>query len=147
MEIRDTLLLVNDDAASRTALQTAFEKNYNLLEAENGEQALLLMEDNHGCIAAVLLDTDLPVKTGYQVLAEMARKGLLTELPVIIVTDEDTCDMEARLFEMGVSDVVTAPYDLHVLQRRVQNIRPVRRRQNDDPRILRESVHLDQNLV
>ena len=47
MEIRDTLLLVNDDAASRTALQTAFEKNYNLLEAENGEQALLLMEDNH----------------------------------------------------------------------------------------------------
>ena len=122
MEIRDTLLLVNDDAASRTALQTAFEKNYNLLEAENGEQALLLMEDNHSCIAAVLLDTDLPVKTGYQVLAEMARKGLLTELPVIIVTDEDTCDMEARLFEMGVSDVVTAPYDLHVLQRRVQNI-------------------------
>ena len=121
MAIRDTLLLVNDDAASRDALQTAFEKNYNLLEAENGEQALLLMEANHGCIAAVLLDTLMPVKSGYEVLQEMAQKGLLTELPVIIVTDEKAIELEARLFDMGASDVVIAPYDLHVVQRRVEN--------------------------
>ena len=109
MSIRDTLLLVNDDAASRDALQTAFEKNYNLLEAENGEQALLLMEENHGCIAAVLLDTLMPVKSGYDVLREMARKDLLAELPVIIVTDESAYELEARLFDMGVSDVIIAP--------------------------------------
>ena len=122
MSIRDTLLLVNDDAASRDALQTAFEKNYNLLEAENGEQALLLMEENHGCIAAVVLDTLMPVKSGYEVLREMARKELLSELPVIIVTDESAYELEARLFDMGVSDVIIAPYDLHVVQRRVENV-------------------------
>ena len=64
----------------------------------------------------------MPVKSGYEVLREMARKELLSELPVIIVTDESAYELEARLFDMGVSDVIIAPYDLHVVQRRVENV-------------------------
>ncbi|MBQ8359196.1 MAG: response regulator, partial [Oscillospiraceae bacterium] len=122
MDVRDTLLLVNDNSSSRAALQSIFEPNYNLLEAENGEQALLLMEENHRCIAAVLLDTVMPIKDGYQVLTEMGQRELLNELPVIILTDETNPDIESKAFDLGASEVITAPYDLYCVQRRVQNI-------------------------
>lgn len=122
MEIRNTLLLVNDNRDSRARLQTAFEKTYNVLEAENGTQALMLMADNHGCIAAVILDTHMAVKDGYQVMDEMAENDLLSEFPVIIVSDDDIAHQEADLFDKGASDVIWAPYDIQVVRRRVQNI-------------------------
>ena len=122
MEIRNTLLLVNDNRDSRARLQTAFEKTYNVLEAENGTQALMLMADNHGCIAAVILDTHMAVKDGYQVMDEMAENDLLSEFPVIIVSDDNIAHQEADLFDKGASDVIWAPYDIQVVRRRVQNI-------------------------
>ena len=122
MEIRNTLLLVNDNRDSRARLQTAFEKTYNVLEAENGTQALMLMADNHSCIAAVILDTHMAVKDGYQVMDEMAENDLLSEFPVIIVSDDDIAHQEADLFDKGASDVIWAPYDIQVVRRRVQNI-------------------------
>lgn len=122
MDLRDTLLLVNDSRESRTRLQAAFEKKYNLLEAENGTQALTLMTHNRNCIAAVILDTHIPIKDGFQVMEEMSETGLLSELPVIIVSDDDIADSEAKLFDMGASEVIYAPYEIQVVQRRVQNI-------------------------
>ncbi len=47
MELRDTLLIVNDIPRCRAMLQRTFDTNYNLLEAENGTQALVLLAENH----------------------------------------------------------------------------------------------------
>ncbi len=122
MVLRDTLLLVNDNRDSRALLHAAFEKKYNLLEAENGAQALMLMAHNRSCIAAVILDTHMPIKDGYQVMDEMVETGLLSELPVIIVSDDNIADTEAKLFDMGASDIIYPPYDIQIVQRRIQTI-------------------------
>ena len=145
METRDTLLLVNDTHDSRVALQTAFEKTYNLLEAENGEQALLLMEENRRCIAAVILDTLMPIKNGYEVLTEMVQKGLLAELPVIVITDENNSESERKLFDLGASDVIYTPFDPYVVQHRTQNIIDLNRKRWQLEEVLEKQSQIPQH--
>ena len=59
---RNTLLVVDDVEVNRAILRALFENNYNILEAENGEQALLLLYQYKDSIAALLLDIIMPVK-------------------------------------------------------------------------------------
>lgn len=68
---RDTILIVDDMEVNRVILSGLFQEEYHLLEAENGEQALLLLKQYHGNIAIMLLDVVMPVMDGYQVMKEM----------------------------------------------------------------------------
>lgn len=61
---RDTILIVDDMEVNRVILSGLFQEEYHLLEAENGEQALLLLKQYHGNIAIMLLDVVMPVMDG-----------------------------------------------------------------------------------
>ena len=84
MKTRDTLLIVDDMEVNRAILRSLFEHQYNLLEAENGEQALLLLREYEEHVAAMLLDLVMPVKDGYEVMEEMGKSGLVSRIPVIV---------------------------------------------------------------
>lgn len=120
--IRDTILITDDSGSSRAILKRIFGAAYNLLEAENGEQALFLLEQNKDCIAAVLLDIIMPVKDGYTVLEEMNEKGLISKIPVVVITSVDSNESETRALKLGAADIITKPYDQTVVQHRVKNI-------------------------
>src|SRR5574344_1594179 len=120
-KIRDTILIVDDNEINRIVLRNIFEKDYSVLEAGNGEQALLLLDQYHSSIACLLLDLIMPVKGGYEVMEEMDAKKYLSELPVIIITAEDSAANEIRAFDMGASDIIIKPFEPHVVKRRVQN--------------------------
>lgn len=122
MKKRDTILVVDDVEMNRTILCTLFEKNYNLLEAENGEQAMQLLEKYHSRIAIVLLDLNMPVKNGYEVLEDMKAQGMLSTVPVIVITVESSSESEIKAFDLGASDIMMKPFELHVVERRVQNV-------------------------
>lgn len=122
MEPRDTLLLVDDQQADRAVLRELFQEEYNLLEAENGDQALLLLEENHTRIAAVLLDLLMPAKDGFPVLAEMRAKRVLPETPVVVITAQDSAARAARAFELGASDFIVKPFEPCAVRRRVRNL-------------------------
>ena len=115
---RNTLLVVDDVEVNRAILRALFENNYNILEAENGEQALLLLNQYKDSIAALLLDIIMPVKNGYEVMSDMNRTRLLKNIPVIIITSEDTIESEVRAFDLGASDIVMKPFEPHVVKRR-----------------------------
>ena len=119
---RDTILIVDDMEVNRAILHGVFGTQYNLLEAENGEQALLLLEAYHGQIAALLLDLMMPVMNGYQVMEEMRERGEFTDVPVVVITAEDSVEHEVRAFDLGASDIVKKPFEPHVIKRRIQNI-------------------------
>ena len=119
---RDTLLIVDDQKSNRTILRIIFEDRYNLLEAENGQQALEIMQANRGIIAATLLDVIMPIKNGYQVLEEMKETGLLKDIPVIVISSTGTAEHELKSFSLGASDIITKPYEPLVVRRRVQNV-------------------------
>lgn len=118
---RDTLLIVDDMEINRAVLRSLFETDYDIIEAENGEQALMLLRKHHGSLAAVLLDLVMPVKDGYQVMAEIAKSRRLSKVPVIVITSEDSSENEVRAFDLGASDIIMKPFEPHVVKRRVQN--------------------------
>ena len=118
---RDTLLIVDDMEINRAILRALFEQEYNLLEAENGEQAIMLIKQYHDSLAAVLLDLVMPIKSGYQVMAELSQNGLMANIPVVVITSEDSMENEVRAFDLGAADIILKPFEPHVVRRRVQN--------------------------
>ena len=119
---RDTILIVDDMEINRVILRGVFETDYNLLEAENGRQAMVLLKQYHGRIAAVLLDLVMPVKDGFEVLKEIGQNGMIREFPVVVITAEDSVENEVQVFDMGASEIIMKPFEPHVVKRRVQNI-------------------------
>lgn len=119
---RDTILIVDDMEINRVILSGLFQEEYHLLEAENGEQALFLLKQYHSNIAIMLLDVVMPVMDGYKVLKEMRTAGLLDEVPVVVITADDSLEGELRSFDLGASDIIVKPFEPHVVKRRVHNI-------------------------
>ena len=122
MTRQETILIADDAEINRAILRSLFEEQYNLLEAENGEQALMLLKQYSDTVTAVLLDLIMPVKDGYQVLEELRRENLLYHIPVVVITADDSIDSKVRVFELGASDIITKPFELDVVKSRVQNI-------------------------
>lgn len=140
MTKRDTILIVDDVEINRAILRNVFEKEYNILEAENGEQALVFLAQYHGKIATVLLDLVMPVMDGYQVMEEVDRKGFLQEFPVIIITAEDSAQNEVKIFDMGASEIILKPFEPFVVRRRVQNIIELNLRKLNQQELIEEQA-------
>lgn len=121
MQTCNTLLLVDDMQINRAILCALFEGDYEILEAEDGAQALTLMRRNRKRIAAVLLDLLMPVKDGYEVLKEVSADETLSRIPVIVITADHTPESEVRVFDLGASDIITKPFESRSVKRRIQN--------------------------
>ncbi|MCD2493113.1 diguanylate cyclase [Lacrimispora sp. NSJ-141] len=122
MDKRDILVIVDDMEVNRAILREVFQSEYRILEAENGEQALMFIEHYRSRIVAVLLDLIMPMKDGYQVMEQMEKKKFLPEIPVVVITSEDSYDCEVRVFDMGASDIIRKPFEPYVVKRRVENV-------------------------
>lgn len=122
MKKRNTVLIVDDMEVNRAILCGLFEGKYELLEAENGVRALELLRRRGGEIAVVLLDIVMPEKDGYEVLQEMQQTGMLKTTPVVVITSENSAESELLAFDYGASDIVTKPFEPHLVKRRVENI-------------------------
>lgn len=140
MNKRDTILVVDDMEVNRAILGSLFEGEYNLLEAENGRQAMVLLEEYHSQIAIVLLDLIMPVMDGYQVMDALRRRGLLQEFPVIVITAEDSAENEMRAFDLGASDIVMKPFEPHVVKRRVKNTVELNLRKLNQQELIRQQA-------
>lgn len=119
---RDTLLLTCGTCESRTELRHIFENSYNLLEADNIRQARLLLEQNHCCIAAILVDASASDKTNLEDLTFLTRNENLPRIPVLVLTASDSSSMHQHILDLGASDVTRAPYSPTILRHRLQNI-------------------------
>ena len=122
MADRETILIADDAEINRAILRGLFEGEYNLLEAENGEQALMLLRQYSESVAVVLLDLVMPEKDGYDVLEEMRQSKLLFHAPVVVITAEDSTDNRVRVFELGASDIIAKPFEPEVVKSRVRNL-------------------------
>lgn len=140
MDRRDTILVADDVEINRAVLRSIFEQDFNVLEAENGEQTLFLMRQYRVSIAVVLLDLRMPVKDGYQVMEERLLDPALSELPVAVITAEDTVESEVRAFDLGASDIIMKPFEAHVVRRRIQNIVALNRHRQDQDEQIREQA-------
>ncbi len=120
-EEKPQILIVDDSAMNRAILSEILCGDYRILEAADGEECLKKMQQHMGDIALVLLDLMMPKMNGFEVLDFMNRNHAIENLPVIMISGEDSEESVRRAYEMGVSDYVARPFDARVVYRRVFN--------------------------
>ena len=113
---------------------------FDILEAENGKEALEVLE-RYGCeISLVLLDIVMPIMDGFEVLGHMNEKDMIEEIPVIMISSEDSASFIRRAYEMGVSDYISRPYDAQIVYKRVYNTIKLYAKQRRLTAILTEQI-------
>ena len=118
---RQRILIVDDSEMNREILYEMLKDEFDTLEAENGKEALEVLE-RYGCeISLVLLDIVMPIMDGFEVLGYMNEKDMIEEIPVIMISSEDSASFIHRAYEMGVADYISRPYDAQIVYKRVYN--------------------------
>ena len=118
---RQQILIVDDSQINCEILAEILKDEYRILEAANGEECIDLLKQYGTGIAFLLLDINMPVMDGFEVLALMNRKHWIEDIPVIMISSEDSASYVRRAYEMGASDYISRPFDVQVVHQRVSN--------------------------
>ena len=116
------LLMVDDSEMNRVILSEMLKDQYEILEADCGEAGIACLEQHGGGISIVLLDIVMPGVDGFDVLSLMSRNGWIADIPVIMISSEDSDDSVLRAYELGASDYICRPFDSRIVRQRVSNI-------------------------
>lgn len=116
------VLIVDDSEMNRAILNEMLKDEYCILEADNGRAALDMVDRYGDELSLVLLDIVMPGVSGFEVLADLSRRSVSDNLPVIMISSEDSDDMVLRAYELGASDYISRPFDDRIVRRRVNNI-------------------------
>lgn len=115
------ILIVDDSEFNRAILKEILEETYEIIEADGGKEALHKIDEYGMEISLVLLDIIMPEKDGFEVLKYMEEESLISDIPVIIISSEDSANYIRRAYEMGVSDYINRPFDANIVYQRVSN--------------------------
>ena len=115
------ILIVDDSEINREILAAMLEKTYEIDMAKDGQEAIEILEKKWETYQIVLLDLNMPVMNGYEVLKVMEEKQWLDSLPVICISAETSEASIGKAYELGATDYFTRPFDTAVVLRRVQN--------------------------
>ena len=121
LQNKSQILLVDDSAMNRMMLTEILRDSYHVLEAENGRECMEKLQAEAGNIALVLLDINMPVMDGFEVLKAMNANHTIEDIPVIMISSEDSDATIRRSYELGASDYVNRPFDARIVYRRVTN--------------------------
>ena len=121
LQEKTQILLVDDSAMNRMMLTEILGDSYHVLEAENGRECMEKLRAEAGNIALVLLDINMPVMDGFEVLKAMNANHTIEDTPVIMISSEDSDAAIRRSYELGASDYVNRPFDARIVYRRVTN--------------------------
>lgn len=115
------ILIVDDSEFNRGILKEILEETYEIIEADGGNEALHKIDEYGMKISLVLLDIIMREKDGFEVLKYMEEERLISDIPVIIISSEDSANYIRRAYEMGVSDYINRPFDANIVYQRVSN--------------------------
>lgn len=118
---RKKILIVDDNEINRAILAGILENTYVSFEAENGLEALKILEKNRD-IALILLDINMPVMDGHEFLHQMKKNSSLIAIPVIVTTASNTVKDEVTCLGEGAVDFVTKPYNPEIVMHRIESI-------------------------
>ncbi len=119
--VKPLILIVDDCDMNREILREILSSDYSIMEACGGEEALSMMHQFGTGISLVLLDIVMPGMDGFEVLSYMNQDHTIEDIPVIMISSEDSEAFIRRAYEMGASDYVSRPFDAKVVYRRVTN--------------------------
>lgn len=106
---------------NRSILADILGEEYEILEAEDGVQAISMLQKHAIEISAVLLDIVMPHMDGFEVLKVMNQRHWIDDIPVIMISAENSSKQVEQAYELGVTDFIIRPFDALVVHRRVVN--------------------------
>lgn len=121
MDKQLTMLIIDDEEISRSILKEFFVGDYEVTEAQDGEQALKILRDRKH-VDVVLLDLIMPVMDGLTFLETMKQDPELKDIPVVVSTQFQDTEHENQALELGAEDFIRKPYDSRVVRQRVENV-------------------------
>ncbi len=115
------IFIVDDSALNRQILGDILSEEYDIIEAENGEDALEVLKNSDDDIALMLLDINMPKLSGVELLEIMKDNPEIPELPVIMISAERSRKIVEKCFELGATDYISRPFDAFIVRKRVDN--------------------------
>ncbi len=116
-----TILVVDDESRMRKLIRDFLvQKNYNIIEAQDGEEALKIYNENKNKIKLILLDVMMPKLDGWSVLRQIRQEN--KTIPIIMLTARSEEQDELFGFELGVDEYITKPFSPKILVARVEAI-------------------------
>lgn len=119
---KQKILIIDDSDINRDILTNILQEDYQILEARDGAEGIDMIEQYGNQLSVVLLDILMPGIDGFGVLKRMNKDKLLDEIPVIMISTEDSNETIRRAYDMGASDYISRPFDSRIVYRRVNNI-------------------------
>lgn len=115
------ILIADDNEMNRELLTVMLQEEFEIVEVENGVQAVSVLQHQAAELSLVLLDIVMPEMDGFEVLAYMNRYGWIEDVPVIMISSETSPTFIDRAYEFGATDYISRPFDATVVHRRVAN--------------------------
>ncbi|MCR2024920.1 HD-GYP domain-containing protein [Anaerotruncus colihominis] len=115
------IMIVDDDITSLSMARAILESEYTTIPVRSGYEALRLLAAGAEPPDLILLDINMPVVSGYEVLEKLKEDPKLCNIPVLFVSGEDTYSNEAEGFSSGVKDYISKPYIASTLLSRVRH--------------------------
>lgn len=120
--MRNKVLIVDDVELNRDILELILKDEYGVLKAENGRRALELIRENEEDIAVILLDLVMPELDGFEVLREIKANYWTDQIPVLIISGENSTEVEEKCYDYDISDFIRKPFDGKIVKKRIENI-------------------------
>lgn len=119
---KPTMLIADDLDINRDVLKEMFKDDFDILEAVDGRECKKLVEEYGKQIQIVLLDIQMPVMTGLEVLEYRKTDSVFKEIPVIVITVNDEIRDQMASFELGATDYITKPFIREIVIYRINNV-------------------------
>ncbi len=130
------MLIVDDYRLNRLMLAEMFSDKYDIVEAENGNDALIKLKES-GVIDIIILDLIMPYMDGKEFLSIIKKDEKYEDIPVIVMTSDSSKESQMELISLGISDYITKPFVRETVLKRIDNVmesvsrKNNRRRKND----------------
>lgn len=141
VESRPEVLIVDDSEMNREILSDMLGSEYKITEAENGEQCIEALKQRGTGISLILLDIVMPVMDGFAVLDYMRTTHRIEDIPVIMISSENSEATIRRAYELGVSDYISRPFDSRVVCQRVANTITLYSKQKNLAKLVTEQIN------
>ena len=123
----ESLLIIDDDALTRNIFKKVFEKDFNIIEAKNGAEAVEIIENNivkasEENIVGMFLDLKMPIMDGFGVLNYLTDKKIINKMPVIIISADDAKETKEEVYKYDIADMLEKPFNYELIKKRVINM-------------------------
>ena len=136
-----SILIVDDSELNRALLSDMLSDDFDIIEAENGAEAIRILHEKELEISLMLLDIVMPELDGFEVLAVMNKKEWIKSIPVIMISAETSSTSIDRAYDLGAVDYISRPFDERTVKHRVTSNYMLSLRQQEMTEMLSSQIY------